>query len=248
MKNTDAMMAGVVTKCGKKQDERKIKGSYDPEFVGIAIRLLSVGFQTNDLAYTLGVSDRTLRRWKKSHPEFKEAFNKGKEGLVAYIAGKAVQQALGYDYDEITERFTITENGKRVKTGDVVVHKRQKGDSALAMYLLSNLDPKNWRMVRELRIENRNTLNLGDGKADIDKIGELARRVLEHYTSNYTGQFGVPQDTAVDDTKRRRIQARVLEDVQRMPSDSIQEPAVDIRPQESSGAEESAVHNAASAG
>lgn len=57
---------------------------YKPEYVEIALAIMSEGFSLKVLAKKLGVARQTISVWRKEHPKFDEAIELGKEASEAF--------------------------------------------------------------------------------------------------------------------------------------------------------------------
>jgi len=50
---------------------------FTPEFLAEGERLASIGISHKDMAYFWGISEDSVTRWKKGHPDFAEALKRG---------------------------------------------------------------------------------------------------------------------------------------------------------------------------
>ena len=64
------------------------------------------GATDQELAEAFGVSKRTIIRWKKDHPSFAEAYQKGKDIADAKVKKSLYQRAIGF---EVTEKESIVD-------------------------------------------------------------------------------------------------------------------------------------------
>ena len=62
--------------------------------------LAAMGATEEEIADAMGVSKRTIGRWKKDHPTFAEALSKGKGVSDAKVIRSLYERATGYDYVE----------------------------------------------------------------------------------------------------------------------------------------------------
>jgi hypothetical protein len=69
---------------------------YDPAMPQTAFKLALLGLVDAEIADVLGVSERTLHRFKRQHPEFAEALTLGKGPANAAVAASLYQRAIGY--------------------------------------------------------------------------------------------------------------------------------------------------------
>lgn len=70
---------------------------YKPEFAELARNYALLGATTDDLGPLLGVTGRTVKNWKKLHPEFAAAIEEGNKHSNARVLGKLYQNCLNGD-------------------------------------------------------------------------------------------------------------------------------------------------------
>ena len=68
--------------------------SYRKEYAEKARTLCLLGATDKEIAGILGVSEKTLNTWKKSHPEFFQSLKSGKDDADADVADSLYQRAL----------------------------------------------------------------------------------------------------------------------------------------------------------
>lgn len=73
------------------------KTDYRPEYAEQAMNYCLLGATDVDLAGFFGVTDRTLRNWKKRFPEFEKAMNEGKTFADAKVARSLYNNAVSGD-------------------------------------------------------------------------------------------------------------------------------------------------------
>ena len=79
-------------KTRKKTGRRTLYKAEMNEFVE---RLCMLGLTDEELAHTLKVTDRTIYRWKLSHPEFCHAIKRGREEADGHVAHALYNRATG---------------------------------------------------------------------------------------------------------------------------------------------------------
>ena len=72
------------------------------------------GLSDGQIAENMGISVRTLYRWKNEYWQICHALKKGKDAADREIENALFKRAKGYDYEEIREE---TKDGKVVKKG-----------------------------------------------------------------------------------------------------------------------------------
>ncbi len=76
-------------------------GLFKSEFSELARKLCLLGAIDRDLARILGVSERTINRWKRQHPEFAAALKAGKAVADAEVAEALHNKAVKGDMTAI---------------------------------------------------------------------------------------------------------------------------------------------------
>ena len=107
-----------------------------------------------ELADSFEVSDRTLRRWMRDHPEFRYAIKTGKEFADVDVEMSLLQRAKGYRITEVKRTYEMQEdedgNEVRVLLGEEVKEKDLAPDPTSMIFWLKNRKPQEWRDRREL--------------------------------------------------------------------------------------------------
>jgi hypothetical protein len=93
---------------------------YRPEYAELARNYCLLGATDVDLAGFFGVSDRTIRTWKREHPDFLGAMNSGKTAADAMVARSL--------YNKATNNGTL-----------------QDGDTTACIFWLKNRQKHAWR-------------------------------------------------------------------------------------------------------
>ncbi|RKP56373.1 hypothetical protein [Pararobbsia silviterrae] len=70
---------------------------YKTEYDELGKNYCLLGAKDEDIARFLGVTDRTLRNWKRDHPSFAEALEHGKARADSLVARSLYDRALGGD-------------------------------------------------------------------------------------------------------------------------------------------------------
>ena len=98
------------------------------------------GLIDEQIAQNIGIRAATLYEWKKRFPQFSEALKKGKEIVDRQVENALLKRALGYEYEEIKEKF---EGG--VLTERTVTKKEVVADTTAQIFWLQNRKPDTWR-------------------------------------------------------------------------------------------------------
>lgn len=117
-----------------------------------------------NIARKLGVSQQTFEKYKRNHPELREALQKGKAELVSTLRETLLKKAKGYYYKE-TRTTVRVESGKKV-TETVTFEKFAQPDTGALHLLLKNLDDT-WRNDDKQTMElKQRQVEVAEKKAD----------------------------------------------------------------------------------
>ena len=117
---------------------------YDPMFNRIVREMAKLGATDMEMATALGITERTLNRWKHVYPEFCLSLVPGKEASNDRVERSLYLRAVGYDYEK-TEIGWFQGHPTMIQ---VVEH--VPPDPKAAQYYLNNRRPKKWRNRQEL--------------------------------------------------------------------------------------------------
>ena len=98
------------------------------------------GLIDEQIAQNMGIRVTTLYDWKKRFPQFSEALKRGKEVVDRQVENALLKRALGYEYEEVKEKF---EEG--VLTERTVTKKEVVADTTAQIFWLKNRKPDTWR-------------------------------------------------------------------------------------------------------
>ena len=113
-----------------------------------------------EIAKKLGIASSTFEKYKKDHPELRDALKKGREALVEDLKVSLKKKAKGFSYSE-EKTVTKVEDGV-VTTVTEKYEKYSPPDTGAIHLLLKNLDPK-WRN------DDRETMDLKHEKMELEK-------------------------------------------------------------------------------
>ncbi|UOO89117.1 helix-turn-helix domain-containing protein [Vitreoscilla massiliensis] len=132
-------MAGKAAKSASKQAARGRPTKYKAEYAEQARKLCLLGATDVEMADFFEVSELTINRWKKEHPEFCKSIKKGKLIADAEVADKLYNRATGYDAPDTDIRVI---DQKIVETPII---KHYPPDPVSGIFWLKNRQPKKWR-------------------------------------------------------------------------------------------------------
>lgn len=110
------------------------------------------GLTEEDIAHNMGISWRTLARWKGKFRQLWQALNVNKEAADVRVENSLYKRAVGCVVIE-----TVTTKQKDPKTGQIteVVKETKREippDTTAAIFWLKNRQPKHWRDKQELEV------------------------------------------------------------------------------------------------
>lgn len=134
------------------------------------------GLTDEQIAKNMGIATQTLYDWKKKHPEISEALKKGKEVVDVEVENALLKRALGYEYDEVKEKY---EYGRLVER--TVTRKEVVPDTTAQIFWLKNRKPEKWRdkVTQEVQLDKENNLfdaikSCGEVDDDIPELQQTA--------------------------------------------------------------------------
>jgi hypothetical protein len=144
------------------------KGKYgkwlEPDNLILLEGLARRGLVDRQIAHNMGISEQTLNVWKKKHPLICESLKKGKEVVDIEVENALLKRAMGYSYDEVSEKY---ENG--ILTERKITTKHVVADTTAQIFWLKNRQPELWR--DRVQINNSEQLDkLDDLISSIDKV------------------------------------------------------------------------------
>lgn len=105
-----------------------------------------------DLAVALGVSERTINRWKHAHPEFRRVITEGKLQADANVAVGLYKRATGYKFMD-TDIRTVGVGKGESEIVQTPVEREMHPEPGAAQYWLNNRQPDHWKARTEVALE-----------------------------------------------------------------------------------------------
>ena len=97
------------------------------------------GLTDEQIAANVGISVRTLYRWKQQYCQICHALKKGKDTADREIENALVKRAKGYDFTE-----TRIKKKDGVVVEETVITKHIPGDTTAQIFWLKNRKPEYW--------------------------------------------------------------------------------------------------------
>lgn len=102
------------------------------------------GLVDKQIASNIGVSERTFTDWKSKYSSISSVLKKGKEVVDRQVENALLKRALGYEYEEVKEKFE-----GNVMTERTVTKKEVVPDVTAQIFWLKNRKPDVWRDKHE---------------------------------------------------------------------------------------------------
>lgn len=97
------------------------------------------GLTDEQITHNMGISVSTLNAWKTKYSEISESLKRGKEVVDRQVENALLKRALGYEYEEVKEKF---EGG--VLTERTVTKKEVVPDTTAQIFWLKNRKREAW--------------------------------------------------------------------------------------------------------
>lgn len=97
------------------------------------------GLTDEQIAENAGINPATLYVWKKKYPEISETLKRGKEVVDRQVENALLKRALGYEYEEVKEKFE-----GNVMTERTVTKKEVIPDVTAQIFWLKNRKREAW--------------------------------------------------------------------------------------------------------
>ena len=121
------------------------------------------GLTDEQIAQNMGITPKTLYRWKEEYCQICQSLKKGKEVVDRAVENALLKRALGCT---VTEKTTMyDENGE--KTSERVVEKDIPPDTTAQIFWLKNRKPQEWR---------QNDREVND-TSEVDKLDKILSEV-----------------------------------------------------------------------
>lgn len=117
------------------------------------------GLTDEQIAHNMGISTKTLYRWKEMYCPICQSLKKGKEVVDYEVENALLKRALGYSYEEVTKEAQLNpRTGKYELVVTKVVTKEIVPDTTAQIFWLKNRKSDKWRD----KIETETTVSVED--------------------------------------------------------------------------------------
>ena len=103
------------------------------------------GLIDEQIAKNIGIAYSTLRDWRDRYPALSAALKKSKDVADREVENALYKRAVGYEYDEIKEKYECGVLTERTVTKKMVVP-----DTTAQIFWLKNRKPEEWRDKRNV--------------------------------------------------------------------------------------------------
>ena len=125
------------------------------------------GLTDEQIANNMGVNKATLYRWKEKYCDICDSLKKGKDVVDRQVENALLRRALGYEYNEVKEKYEYGKITERTVTKKEVVP-----DVTAQIFWLKNRKPEKWRDKPEY-----------EDHSAMDKLDEIIKG-LKHNADN----------------------------------------------------------------
>lgn len=98
------------------------------------------GLTDEQIASNMGINVATLYTWKNKYNEISESLKRGKEVVDTLVENAMLKRALGYEYEEVSEKYE-----KGIMTERKVTKKQVVPDTTAQIFWLKNRKASTWR-------------------------------------------------------------------------------------------------------
>lgn len=170
--------------------------SFRMEYVAQTEFLCRLGATDVELAEFFEVGQRTINRWKVTHPEFAEAIRHGKNPADDRVEHSLYHKALGTEVEELQaiklKRTHYDEKGRKTKEEEYVevvpVKRVIPADTTAIIFWLKNRRQQQWRDVHKIEHGGANEFdNMTEEQLD-EFVKEEAKQLLPDETKQAKAQ------------------------------------------------------------
>lgn len=123
------------------------------------------GLTDEQIAGKMGIRRETLYAWQKKYTNISNTLKRGKEVIDLQVENALLKRALGYEYEEVSEKYelgTLTE--KKVTKKQVVP------DTTAQIFWLKNRRPDKWKDKQDVQVS-------GELKEEQTKLDDLIKQI-----------------------------------------------------------------------
>ena len=149
------------------------RGLYNASFAIRMFGISQLGLTQQQTALAFGISVKTVELWLQKYPEFREAYEKGKDIHDHSVQKSLLQRALGYEYPETRTVEGVDSIGRPYKYTTTTT-KHVVADTTAIIFWLKNRHKEDWADVKH----TQHSGSVAMGASDILKLGTLSEADL----------------------------------------------------------------------
>lgn len=135
------------------------------------------GLTDEQIASNMGITPKTLYRWKEQYCQICQSLKRGKEVVDIQVENALLKRALGYSYKEVTrEKIFNPETGQYELMPTKEVTKEVVPDTTAQIFWLKNRRPEQWRDKRDVSVEGELNTNNPFAGLSTDEL----RKIIEN--------------------------------------------------------------------
>ena len=115
------------------------------------------GLTNEQIAQNIGVSRKTLQEWCVKYGDIGDTLKRGKEVVDRQVENALLKRAIGYEYEEVSEKGMMTE--KKITKKQVVP------DVTAQIFWLKNRRPDKWKDKQDVEVSG-----LAEEKTKLDDL------------------------------------------------------------------------------
>ena len=110
------------------------------------------GYKESEIAEKIGITSKTLSVWKKTYPEFKACFERGREVIDYMVENALLKAALGYTVEESEVVIGYPDKNGNRRSKVTTTRKHVPGNVTAMLAWLNNRKPNEWKRNRDTMI------------------------------------------------------------------------------------------------
>ena len=103
------------------------------------------GLTDEQISHNIGITRETLNQWKNRFSDISDTLKRGKDVVDREVENALFKRAVGYEYDEVKEKYECGVLTERTITKKMVVP-----DTTAQIFWLKNRKPEEWRDKRQV--------------------------------------------------------------------------------------------------
>ena len=118
------------------------------------------GLTDEQITKDMGITRETLSQWRKKYPDISDTLKRGKEVVDRQVENALLKRAIGYEYEEVSEKY---ESG--MMTEKKITKKQVVPDVTAQIFWLKNRRPDKWKDKQDVEVSG-----LAEEKTKLDDL------------------------------------------------------------------------------